>query len=151
MNDIIQWLENNRFLLGAAVVVLLALIVLQRMFGGLRRLLRRGRSAKLHPKLQRYAGRSEADIEVERQAAEKIIATSSTGVIAGYETVRQIEAVFVEGLRTQDEAVTALKAVAGNRGANAIVNLSQQHTAAGRCTAQGDAVLVRPTSRRTTK
>jgi uncharacterized protein YbjQ (UPF0145 family) len=58
--------------------------------------------------------------------------------------VRQIEAVFVEGFKSPGEAVTALKAAAAKLGANAIVNLAQQRTAAGRCTAQGDAVCVRP-------
>ena len=151
MNDFIQWLRDHQWLIGAAVVVLIALVVLRRILSGLRRFLRRGRTPKLHEKLQVYAGKSEADIEAERRAAEKIIATSSTGAITGYNTIRQIEAVFVEGLRTQDEAIRALKAVAGNRGANAIINLSQQHTAAGRCTAQGDAVVIRPAVRRQPK
>jgi uncharacterized protein YbjQ (UPF0145 family) len=40
--------------------------------------------------------------------------------------------------------VTALKAQASRRGANALINLSQERTAAGRCSAQGDAVVVKP-------
>ncbi|MBN2562131.1 MAG: hypothetical protein JXQ75_14490 [Phycisphaerae bacterium] len=144
MNDVIQWLQDHRVLLGGAVAVLLVLYVLRRLSGGIRRLVRRRGPPKLHPKLQQYAGRNEADIEAEHLAAERIIATSSTGIIAGYEIVRQVEAVFVEGHRTQGEAIRALKATAASRGANAIINLAQQHTAAGRCTAQGDAVVLRP-------
>lgn len=147
MSELGSWLQENRLLLGAAVAVLIGLIVLSRVFGGFRRILRRRRPAKLHPKLQPYAGRTEADVESDRQAAAGIIATSSTGAVAGYETVRQIEAVFVEGHRTQDECITALKATAARRGANAITNVSQQRTAAGRCTAQGDAVQIRPTGK----
>jgi len=64
--------------------------------------------------------------------------------VAGFEVVRQIEATFVEGYRTPGEATLALKAAAARHGANAIIHLAQQRTAAGRCTAQGDAVLVRP-------
>jgi uncharacterized protein YbjQ (UPF0145 family) len=151
MDDIGQWLQDNRLLLGAAVVVLLGLLILTRMLGGVRRILRRRRPAKLHPKLQQYSGRTETDLKAERLDAAKIVATSSTVAVAGYEIIRQIEAVFVEGLRTQEEAIIALKAVAARRGANAIVNITQQRTAAGRCTAQGDAVLIRPATQRAAK
>lgn len=139
--DIMQWLVDNRFLLVGVVVTLGLLALLQRIIGGLRR---RSRPTKLHPKLQAYAGRSADDIEAERIEAEKIIATSSTNEVAGYEIRQQIEAVFVDGLRTPREAVTALKAEAGRKGANAVINLTQSRTSAGRCTAQGDAVLIRP-------
>ncbi len=142
--DIGLWLQNNQTLLILVVILLVVLAVLQRLFGGIWRMARRRKAPKLHPKLQRYAGRSDADIEAARLAAENIITTSSTGTIAGYDIVRQIDAVFVEGHRAQGEAIAALKAVAGRRGANAIINVTQQHTAAGRCSAQGDAVLVRP-------
>src|SRR5262249_6399323 len=97
----------------------------------------------LHPNLQKYAGRSEQEIEADRAAALKIISTSSTARITGFQLLQQIEAVFVEGYRTPEEAVSALKAAAGRKGANAIINLTQSRTAGGRCTAQGDAVLVR--------
>ena len=143
MNEILNWLQNNRMLLIAAVVVLFVLVILQRVLGGVARFVRRRRPAQINPKLQKYAGRSEADTEADRRAAVKIIATSSTGTVAGYEIVRQVDAVFVEGLRSQGEAIAALKAVAASRGANAIINLTHQHTAAGRCTAQGDAVVIR--------
>ena len=144
MEDVGLWLQENRFWLGFAVVALIVLVFLQRVLGGIRRVVRRRKAPKLHPKLQRYAGKTDADIEADRVAAENIIATSSTGTIAGYDMVRQIDAVFVEGHRSQAEAIAALKAEAGRRGANAIINVQQQHSAAGRCSAQGGAVLVHP-------
>ena len=140
--DLLQKTETQ-LLLGAAVVVLVVLIILRKILGGVVRLVRRKKPAELHPRLQKYAGRTDADAAAERQAAMQIVATSSTGSVAGYEIVRQVDAVFVEGLRSQSEAITALKAVAAQRGANAIINLTHQHTAAGRCTAQGDAVVIR--------
>ncbi len=125
-----------------AVAVLVGLLVLRRVLIAVRR----RRPAVIHPKLARYAGRSEAEINAELEAARKIAATSSTGAVAGYRIVRQIEAVFAEGFRSPEEAVTALKANASRKGANALINLSPQRTAAGRCSAQADAVIVEPES-----
>lgn len=139
-------LVTYRLELAAVVAVLAGLVLLRRVLRGLRR----RRPAQIHPKLAKYAGRSEADIEADRIAAQNVIATSSTSSLAGYDIVRQIEAVFVEGHRAPQEAVQALRAAAGRLGANAIINLAQERTTAGRCTARGDAVLVRPTIVRTT-
>jgi hypothetical protein len=135
-----DWLVAYRLHIGIATLVLVALVVLQRSLQFLRR---RRPAAPLNPRLQKYGERSAAELQADRQAAEKIIATSSTGRVAGYEVIRQIEAVFVEGYRTPDDAVTAIKVAAGKLGANAIINLSQQRSAAGRCACQGDAVLLR--------
>lgn len=143
---LVEWLENNRDLLVVLIVLLLALVIVQRLYWRVRGVLRRRHPAQINPKLLKYAGQSEVDREADRQAAEKIVATSSTGRIAGYEVVRQIEAVYVEGYRAPDEASAALKTTAGRLGANAIINLSYQRTAGGRCAAQGDAVLVHPRS-----
>jgi len=141
--DFLLWLRDHRTFLLYTVAVLLGLVFLER----LARAVRRARKpAALHPKLQPYAGRPAADIEADREASAKIIATSSTGSVAGYEIVQQIEAVFVEGYRTPQEATEALKAAAARKGANAIINLSQQRSTAGRSTSQGDAVVVRPTT-----
>jgi len=144
MEGVLQWLVDNRPLLIAAVAVLLILVVLRRLLGRAVRAIRRRKAGPLHPRLQKYGGRSEVDWAADQRDAGKIVATSSTPSIAGYEIVRQVEAVFVEGLRSQSEAITALKAAAARRGANAVINVTQQHTAAGRCTAQGDAVVVKP-------
>jgi hypothetical protein len=138
--DLLTWISEHREIYTAALILLAATVVSLRIAQWFGR--RRGR-AELHPNLQKYAGKSDAEIEADRSAALKIIATSSTARITGFQLMQQIEAVFVEGYRTPDEAVTALKASAGRRGANAIINLSQSRTAGGRCTAQGDAVLVK--------
>lgn len=110
----------------------------------IRRMIRARRSPRLNPNLMKYAGIDDASLARRREMAARILATSSTGQVAGYEIVRQIEAVFEDGHRTPAEAVEALKAAAAQRGANALINLAQQRTAAGRCTAQGDAVIIRP-------
>ncbi|HEY3245568.1 MAG TPA: hypothetical protein VGM03_19670 [Phycisphaerae bacterium] len=133
-----DWLDQ-KYLIAAATLLVLFLLLRR-----IRWSVRRRRPAVINPKLAKYAGRSEAEINAELEAARKIIATSSTGQIAGYRMVRQIEAVFVEGLRTSEEAVLALKAAAARRGANALINLTQQRTTAGRCAAQGDAIYVQP-------
>lgn len=121
-----------------AVGALGVLVVIQRV----RAAIRRRRPPKLHPNLQKYGGRSDEEQNADLDASLKIVATSSTPTVAGYKIVRQIEAVFVDGCRAPAEAVTALKAAAARRGANAVINLSQQRTAAGKCSAQGDAVVV---------
>lgn len=150
MDTLISWLSNddNRWLLIAIVAVLLVLVILLRLFGLVgwffKKAKRLGKPAALHPKLAAYAGHSEAEIEQDRRLAVGIVATSSTTQVAGYELTRQIEAVYVEGYRTPQEAANALKAAAARRGANAIINLTHQRTAAGKCSAQGDAVVIEP-------
>lgn len=138
---ILASLQTYQWVLLGVVVVLGGAMVLRRM---VRRVRRRFRPPHLHPKLQMYGGLSPAERDAEYQAAQNIIATSSTGALAGYQIVQQIEAVFVEGRRSPQDALLGLKAAAGRLGANAIINLSHQRTTAGRCTAQGDAVQVRP-------
>lgn len=132
----IPWLSQERLIWITAI--LLGLLVIQRIL----RAIRRRRPAKLHPNLQKYGGRSDEEQNADLDASLKILATSSTPTVAGYKIVRQIEAVFVDGCRAPTEAITALKAAAARRGANAVINLSQQRTAAGKCSAQGDAVVV---------
>ena len=138
--ELLDWLQSRRTTL-ALVVAGLAILVLVRR--SLRRI-RRRRPAPINPKLAKYAGRSEAEIEADRLAALNVIATSSTGALPGYEIVQQVEAVFVDGHRSPQEAVQALRAAPGRLRANAIISLAHERTAAGRCTATGDAVLVRP-------
>ena len=110
-----------------------------------RRLGRWGRSrrpVRLNPKLAKYG--DQGDVTRARQAeAAKIVATSSTGTIAGYELVEQIEAVLVDGFRRPEEALEGLKAAAAMKGANAVVNVRSERTPTGRCTASGDAVVVK--------
>ncbi len=78
------------------------------------------------------------------QAAGRIVATSSTGTIAGYRVVRQIEAVFCDGQVSPVRAVTVLKAMAAEKGANALINLSGEQLPSGKYVARGDAVIIRP-------
>lgn len=127
-----------------AVLGLLGVLVLGSIVRRFRRAVRGRRAPVLNPRLTRYAGYSEEQAAADRLAAAHIIATSSTGAAAGFEIVRQIEAVYIDGCRSPEEALLSLKAAAARLGANAVVNLAQHRTAAGRCTAQGDAVLVRP-------
>jgi len=141
MNGILDWLENNTFVVLAALGALLVLLALQRMLRGARR---RRKPAELHPRLQAYAGRTEADVQAEEADAAGIVATSSTGIVVGYEIKQQIETVFVEGCRTPNDAIRTLKAQAARRGANAIIHLSQSRSGAGKCVAQGDAVVIKP-------
>lgn len=122
--------------LGALVV----LFLLHRAWRRLRRSIRARRPAKLHPRLQKYGIDPEEAARERRELAAAIEATSSSDRLTGYEIVEQIEAVFVEGFRTPAEATDGLKAAAAQRGANAVINVRQERSAAGRCTASGDAV-----------
>lgn len=81
--------------------------------------------------------------ELGRLAA-KIMATSSTSRIAGYEVVRQIEAVFVDGQASPPAAVEHIKAQAARKGGNAVINLRAERLPSGKCVANGDAVIVKP-------
>ncbi len=101
------------------------------------------RKPKIHPRLQKYAGPDAEFARKRREEAAHIVATSSTQNIAGYEIVEQFEAVFVDDFRRPEEAVEGVKAVAAMKGANAVVNLRHDRTPAGRCSASGDAVVVR--------
>ena len=140
--NILHWLQDNRGTLIATTLVLAVLVVALRLYGAIRRRIRDRQPVKLNPKLQKYAGRSQPDPEVDRLASAKVIATSSTGQIAGYEVTRQVEAVFAEGCRSPEEAIVAIKTAAGRLGANAVINLAQRPAAAGLCALQGDAVVV---------
>ncbi|MHC4093774.1 MAG: hypothetical protein ACYSVY_26465 [Planctomycetota bacterium] len=112
------------------------------MVGRIRRRLRLRRPARLDPKLQQY-GDTQDVARARRQEAAKIVATSSTGQIVGYDIVEQVEAVFVDGFRRPEEALEGLKAAAAMKGGNALTNVHSERTAAGRCSARGDAVVVR--------
>ena len=122
-----------------ATVVLATIWIVVR----LRRLQRRRRPPKIHPQLQKYQPASDVGAE-RRREAEKIIATSSTTEVAGYRVVRQIEAVFVDGLRWPEEAVAGLKAVAAMKGANGVINVRHAPSSTGKYSASGDAVVLEP-------
>ncbi len=100
------------------------------------------RKPRIHPRLQKYAGPDAEFAQKRRAEAGNILATSSTEKIAGYDIKEQVEAVYVDGFRRPEEAVEGLKAVAAMKGANAVINLKHERTAAGKCSANGDAVVV---------
>lgn len=106
-----------------------------------RRFIRRRRPPRIHPKLARYQY-GEGVSKLRSEEAQKIIATSSTNQIAGYQVVRQIEAVFVDGFRRPEEAIEGLKAASAMKGANAVLNVRHNPSSMGRYSAAGDAVVV---------
>jgi len=126
---------------------LVALVLLLWMMRRMRRFLRRRKGPTIHPKLQKYERRStEPDPTLKakrREEAAKIIATSSTSTIAGFEIVEQLEAVIVDGFKGPEDALEGLKAAAAMKGANAVVNVHRDRVDAGTCSAAGDAVTVR--------
>ncbi|HNQ23675.1 MAG TPA: hypothetical protein PKK06_11330 [Phycisphaerae bacterium] len=140
--DFVTWTGTWQFKL---LVVLVAAFVLVRLGRRLRRAWRRRRPVTLHPKLQKYAGYAEPDEKLKAQrraAAGRIVATSSTSSIAGYEIAEQIEAVFVEGFPRPEDALEGLKAAAALKGANAVTNVRHERADSGRYSASGDAVVV---------
>lgn len=127
-----------------AIVALIVLLIARRLLQGVGRAIRRSRPPTIHPSLQKYnVDHAELDRR-RREQALAIVATSTGARLAGFRIVRQVEAVFVEGYRSPDEAMTALKAAGAERGANALLNVHTERTAAGRCSASGDAVVVAP-------
>jgi len=134
MNDplVIGWVAG-----GAAVVILIFVI----------RALQQRREAAYFARRRAELRETRGYLYMQQQELEKlaarIIATSSTHVIAGFDIVRQIEAVFTDGHVSPVKAVEVLKAVAAEKGANAIVNLASERQATGKCAARGDAVVVR--------
>jgi uncharacterized protein YbjQ (UPF0145 family) len=140
-----SWLSLNDpitqlAVLGAGVLILLMLV--SRLLTGLREAAyarTRRRDARA-----RAAAAQEKLHEIGRLSG-KIIATSSSATIAGFEIVQQIEAVFIEGAPSPAAAVEELKAAAAKQGANAVINLNAVRLASGKCVANGDAVIVRRT------
>jgi len=122
-------------------ITLLALLVVRNLWQRIARIIRRRRPAKIHPSLQKYSVDYDKQTKEQQKQAQAIVAASTGNRLAGFRIVRQVDAVFVEGYRTPEEAVVALKADAVQRGANAILNVTTERTSAGKCTASGDAVV----------
>lgn len=123
---------------------LLAVLIVRAVLRAIARSARRRRPATIHPKLARYNIDHAEVARRNRELAVRIIASTTGAQLAGYRITRQIDAVFVEGHRTPDDAMIALKAMAADRGANGLINVRTERTAAGKCSASGDAVLVEP-------
>lgn len=130
------------------LAVLIVWFVVQRVRYHVGRWLRRRHDPVIHPRLQRYNVDHAELLAQQREQAKKIVATSTGNRLAGYRIVRQIEAVYEDGHRTPEEAITALKAAAAERGANGLLNVTTERTAAGKCAASADAVQVAPLSAR---
>ena len=147
IESVMSWTGDHKWLLALAVVTLL---ILRSVYRRLRRMIRRRRPVRLHPKLQKYGAEhtqpTEELIAQRRTEAEQIVATSSTEAIAGYEITEQVEAVYVDGFIRPEEALEGLKAVAAMKGANAVTNVRRERGSDRRCSASGDAVIVRKTA-----
>ncbi|UCC30509.1 MAG: hypothetical protein JSU86_20210 [Phycisphaerales bacterium] len=130
-----------------ALIALFGLIIVLWIVRRVRRAARRRRPPTIHPLLQKYGeSRTEPDeafLAKRRAEAARILATSSTAVVAGYEIVEQVEAIFVDGFRRPEDALEGLKAAAALKHATAIVNVRQKRDPSGKCSAHGDAVIVR--------
>jgi len=139
-----EWLVTHRPMLVWIVIGLLALLMVRSLARRLLRQVCRSRPPRIHPSLAKYSvDHTEVDRH-RRKQAQQILATSTGSRLVGYKILRQVEAVFVEGFRTPEEALTAIKSDAADRGANALINVRTERTTAGRCTAGADAVVVVP-------
>lgn len=127
-------------IVGGAALVIVAAVVIRLVS----RRMEQAAAARRRRELQATRGELARKQEEIERLASRIIATSSTRTIAGFAVERQIEAVFTEGHPSPARAVDVLKALAAEKGANAIVNLDSQRLPSGRCAASGDAVIVRP-------
>ncbi len=127
-----------------ALGILVALLILRSILRRTWRAIRRSRPATIHPSLQKYnVDHAELDRK-RREMAVGVVASSTGNRLAGFRIVRQVEAVFVDGFRTPEEALIALKAMAVEQGANALLNVRTERTAAGRCSASADAIIAAP-------
>lgn len=82
-----------------------------------------------------------------KKLAEQIWITSSTARVTGFTLVRQVETVFTDGRASSVAAIDLCKAMAAQKGANAVINLQTRQTPAGKWVASGDAVVVRSLGR----
>lgn len=135
--DQVWWMKVGLYVLAVAIV----LWVIQRVAMYLRSLL----PARINPKLAKYAGEDDRSVQRRKELASRIRSTSSTDQIPGYKILQAIEALYVEGYRTPADALEGLKALAAEKGANAIINVRHERTSMGRCAASGDAVVAETT------
>lgn len=122
---------------GAIIAFLLVSSIYRKVRGGFAA---RQRQAELKRTMKEVAEKQEETVRL----AGRIIATSSTSQIVGFEIVQQIEAVFTDGHPAPAKAAEMLKAEAATRGANALINMADARLPNGKCSARGDAVIVRP-------
>ncbi len=128
----------QRIVLAAAAFI--ALVIVLRWISGRRW---RRSVARRQAELRRQYEHVRLQQEEVKRLAEQIWTTSSTNRIAGFAITRQLEAVFTEGKPSSLTAVEWCKALAAQKGANAIINLQTQQGPNGKWFASGDAVVVR--------
>ncbi len=141
----LYWLIPQDALARTVVAVALAVIVVALLGRAWQRRREQRLAARRSAELRRTYGVLQMQQQEIAKLATRILATSSTGTIAGFEVVRQIEAVFADGQRSPAAAVELLKALAAQRGANALIHLKGQRLPDGKCVASGDAVIVQTT------
>ena len=135
-------LEGTRLQLALLAGLLLAIAVGLKLLQLIVRYVRSMRPPQLHPKLQKYAGDEDPSVRRRRLLAAQIVATSSTAEIPGFNIVRAIDAIYIDGFRTPAEALEGVKAAAAEKGGNAVINVRHERNPLGRCSASGDVVLV---------
>ncbi len=128
-----------RKIVGAAAAIM-AIAIVFRIIGGWRRTVA---DARRRAELRRFTDDLRLRKEEVHRLAERVLATSSTGQIAGFELVRQVEMVFADNQTSSAAAVELVKALAVRKGANALINLQTRQLPAGKWIASGDAVIVR--------
>jgi len=142
-----EWLNIEdplvrRIVLAAAAFLLL--VVALRVIGR-----RRAAAAEARRRAELRRGFDAVRLRQEeiRRLAGRIEATSSTSRIAGFTIVRQVETVFTDACASSVTAIELAKALAAQKGANALINLQTQQVG-GKWVASGDAVVVRLLGRR---
>lgn len=143
-----EWLHIHTFSIAdplvqkivAGAAILIALVVLLRTLSRIReaRLAARRRAA-----LRQEHEAIRLQQEEIKRLAEQIVATSSTARIAGYAIVRQVETVFSDGKPSSATAAELVKALAAQKGANALINVQTRQVPTGKWSASGDAVVVK--------
>ncbi len=124
----------------AAAVGLIILVIVVRVIGRVRHAIA---DAGLRAQLRRDKEESLSQQQELQRLSEQIVATSSTARVAGYAIVRQVETVFTEPKPSSLTAVDLLKALAAQKGTNALINLESRQLPSGKWVASGDAVVVR--------
>ncbi len=127
--------------LGAGAIILLGLLL--SIIGRWRQ---RRRTSEIQASVRKSVAERERRAAERTQLADRILATSSTGQLLGFEIVRQIETVFSDGEPASSESVAAIKSAAAHKGANALINVQVRQSPGGKWIASGDAIVVRPTT-----
>ena len=134
----------RKIVAGAAFFVLVVILL---------RIWRWRREAAAHIRRVSEISRSRHDdVRLQPEEIEKLAkdirTTSSTARVTGFTIVRQVEAVFTDGRASSAAALELCKALAAQKGGNAIVNVQTKQGANGKWFASGDAVVVKQLGRR---